>query len=64
MGDPLLRRTLLSAGKARDIAQACRAAGVAVAVFVNLLTGHQRVVLAEMFGCLVISGEDLVADGR
>lgn len=61
---PFSRRTLLSPGKAREIAQACRAAEVGVAVFVNPLTKHQRVVLGDMFGCIVISGEDLFAPGR
>ncbi|WP_167666876.1 HflX-like GTP-binding protein [Micromonospora narathiwatensis] len=54
------RRTLLSLGKAHEIAQACRAAKVGVAVFANPLTEHQRAVLGNMFGCLVISGEDLL----
>lgn len=64
MTEPFSRRTLLSPGKAREIAQACRATEVAVAVFVNPLTEHQRAVLGEMFGCLVISGEDLFTPGR
>ncbi|MEU6025259.1 hypothetical protein [Micromonospora sp. NPDC047134] len=59
MAVPFSRRTLLSPGKAREIAQACRAAGVGVAVFVNPLTKHQRAVLGGMFGCSVISGDDL-----
>lgn len=61
---PFSRRTLLRPGKAREIAQACRAAEVGVAVFVNPLTKHQRVVLGDTFGCIVISGEDLFAPGR
>jgi 50S ribosomal subunit-associated GTPase HflX len=61
---PFSRRTLLSPGKAREVAQACRAAEVGVAVFVNPLTEHQRTVLSEMFGCLVVSGEDLFTPGR
>ncbi|MEV0326617.1 hypothetical protein AB0H63_09210 [Micromonospora echinospora] len=56
---PFSRRTLLSPGKAREVAQACRAAEVRVAVFVNPLTEHQQSVLSEMFGCFVVSGEDL-----
>ena len=51
-------------GKAREVAQACRAAGVDVAVFVNPLTAHQRTALADVFHCLVMSGEDLVARDR
>lgn len=64
MALPLSRRTLLSPGKAREVAQACRAAEVGVAVFVNPLTEHQRAVLGDMFGCFVISGEDLFTPGR
>ncbi|MGI5520059.1 hypothetical protein ACQEUX_03810 [Micromonospora sp. CA-259024] len=60
---PFSRRTLLSPGKAREVAQACRAAGVGAAVFVNPLTEHQRAVLGEMFGCVMISSEDLSIPG-
>ncbi|SDY90517.1 hypothetical protein SAMN05421684_2208 [Asanoa ishikariensis] len=42
MAVPFSRRTLLSRGKAREIAQACRAAEVGAVVFVNPLTEHQR----------------------
>ncbi|MEU6078429.1 hypothetical protein [Micromonospora sp. NPDC047074] len=63
MSVPFSRRTLVSPGKAREIAQACRAAEVDVAVFVNPLTEFQRAVLGELFGCFVISGEDLVRRG-
>lgn len=59
MTTPFSRRTLLSRGKAREVADACRAYGVGVAVFVNPLTDHQRAVLSDMFGCVVLSGEDL-----
>ncbi|MCX4470529.1 hypothetical protein OOK41_09440 [Micromonospora sp. NBC_01655] len=41
----------------REVAQACRAAGVGVAVFVNPLTERQRAVLGDMFGCLVVGGD-------
>lgn len=64
MTEPFSRRTLLTPGKAREIARACRAAKVDVAVFVNPLTEHQRAVLGDMFGCLVISGEDLLTPDR
>jgi 50S ribosomal subunit-associated GTPase HflX len=60
MASPFSRRTLLSPDKARAVADACRSAGVAVAVFVNPLTEHQRTVLADMFGCPVVSGDDLI----
>jgi 50S ribosomal subunit-associated GTPase HflX len=66
MTESFSRRTLISPGKAREIAHACRGAGaqVDVAVFVNPLSENQRSVLGDMFGCLVISGEDLSAPGR
>ncbi|WP_327034043.1 hypothetical protein [Micromonospora ureilytica] len=50
---------LLSPGWAREVADACRQGGVGVVVFANPLTDHQRAVLKDMFGCLVMSGEDL-----
>ncbi|MGW5559381.1 HflX-like GTP-binding protein [Micromonospora sp. NPDC003944] len=59
MGDPFSRRTLLSPGKAGEVADACRQGGAGVVVFANPLTDHQRAVLTDMFGCLVITGEDL-----
>lgn len=62
MNTPFSRRTLISPGKAREVAQACRASGVAFVLFVNPLTEHQRVTLADMCGCTVISGADLAAD--
>nr|WP_269440667.1 hypothetical protein [Micromonospora tarapacensis] len=62
-GCPFSRRTLVSAGKAREVADACRARQVQVVVFANPLTEHQRAVLGEMFGCTVISGEDLFTRG-
>jgi 50S ribosomal subunit-associated GTPase HflX len=64
MTESFSRRTLLTPGKAHEIAQACRAAEVDVAVFVNPLTEYQRAVLGDMFGCLVISGEDLPGPAR
>jgi 50S ribosomal subunit-associated GTPase HflX len=64
MTEAFSRRTLVSPGKADEIAQACRAAQVGVVVFVNPLTTHQRAVLGDMLGCLVISGEDLIVPGR
>ncbi|WP_199752715.1 hypothetical protein [Actinoplanes sp. ATCC 53533] len=57
---PFSRRTLLSPGKVREVSDACRSAGVAAAVFVNPLTGHQQTVLGDMFGCPVVSGDDLI----
>jgi 50S ribosomal subunit-associated GTPase HflX len=64
MTAPFSRRTLLSPGKAREVADACRAAGVGVAVFLNPLTEHQRAVLGDVFDCLVMSNEDLLIPDR
>ncbi|MFI7070825.1 hypothetical protein [Micromonospora sediminicola] len=64
MAVPFSRRTLLSPGKACEVAQACRAVDVGVAVFVNPLTEHQRAVLGDMFACTVVSAEDLFSPGR
>jgi len=60
MTAPFSRRTLLSPGKAREVANACRSTGVTAAVFVNPLTAHQRTVLGDLLGCLVVSSDDLV----
>ncbi|MGC4848388.1 hypothetical protein ACLQ3F_14210 [Micromonospora sp. DT15] len=59
MGDPFSRRTLLSPGRASEVAEACRQQGVGVVVFANPLTDHQRTVLTDMFGCPVLTGDDL-----
>jgi 50S ribosomal subunit-associated GTPase HflX len=53
------RRTLMSPGKVREVADACRAANAGAVVFVNPLTEHQRTVLGEILGCPVIGGEDV-----
>lgn len=59
MSEPFSRRTLLTHGKLREIAQACREANIDATVFVNTLTHRQRSVLSEILGCLILSGEDL-----
>ncbi|MCZ7475750.1 MULTISPECIES: hypothetical protein [unclassified Micromonospora] len=64
MSRPFSRRTLLTHGRIREIADACREAGVDAAIFVNTLTPVQRTVLADLLGCLVISGDDLGRRGR
>jgi 50S ribosomal subunit-associated GTPase HflX len=64
MTEPFSRRTLVGPGKAREIAQVCRATGVGVVVFVNPLTAHQRAVLGDLCGCPVISRDDLFTPGR
>jgi 50S ribosomal subunit-associated GTPase HflX len=64
MTSPFSRRTLLSPGKAREVADASRAAGAGAAVFLNPLTEHQRAVLGDLFNCLVMSNEDLLIHDR
>lgn len=63
MSQPFSRRTLLTHGKVREIAEACRKDNVDIAVFVNALTPVQRTVLTGMLGCPVFSGADLAASG-
>lgn len=63
MSQPFSRRTLLTHGKIREIADACREADIDAAVFVNLLTSVQRTVLADILGCPVFSGDDLAVVG-
>jgi 50S ribosomal subunit-associated GTPase HflX len=63
MSRPFSRRTLLTHGKIREIAAACRNADIDAAVFVNTLTHVQKTVLADILGCLVFSGDDLAARG-
>ncbi|MEV4121635.1 hypothetical protein [Micromonospora sp. NPDC049645] len=64
MSMPFSRRTLLTHGKIREIAEACRNADIDAAIFVNTLSHVQRTVLADVLGCLVFSGDDLTAHGR
>ncbi|GIF05082.1 HflX-like GTP-binding protein [Actinoplanes siamensis] len=64
MSQPFSRRTLLTNGKVREIAEACRKSDVNAAIFVNTLTHIQRTVLADMLGCLVFTGDDLAAHGE
>ncbi|MBQ1075707.1 hypothetical protein KBX06_21470 [Micromonospora sp. C31] len=61
MSQPFSRRTLLTHGKVREIAEACRTAQVDAAIFVNALTQLQRRVLADILGCAIFSGDDLTA---
>ncbi len=63
MSRPFSRRTLLTNGKIRQIAEACRESDIDAAVFVNTLTHIQRTVLADVLGCLVFDADDLAADG-
>jgi 50S ribosomal subunit-associated GTPase HflX len=59
MTAPFSRRTLISPGKAREVADGRRAAKADAVVFVNPLTEHQQAVLGDILGCPVISGENL-----
>lgn len=64
MSQPFSRRTLLTHGKIREIAEACRAADIDAAIFVNPLTPVQRTVLADLLGCPIFSGDDLAVHGE
>lgn len=55
---PYSRRTLVSSGKAGEIAVACEASGADAVIFLNPLTDHQRTVLAGIFGCPTASLTD------
>lgn len=67
MALPYSSRTLLSQGKAREVAEACARTDADAAVFLTPLTSlteHQGQVLARLFGCPVVGlGEVLGADG-
>lgn len=60
---PYSSRTLLSAGKVREVAEARERAGADAVVFVAPLTAHQREVLAELFACPVVGLGEAVAVG-
>jgi 50S ribosomal subunit-associated GTPase HflX len=55
MSRPLSPRTLVSSGKAREIAAACAEKNARVVVFVNELSEHQRNVLSEVCAVPVVS---------
>jgi hypothetical protein len=59
MDQPYSSRTLMSTGKVREIAEACTETRAAAVVFANDLTGRQRAVLTEIFGCPALSRSDL-----
>lgn len=52
---PYSSRTLVSAGKAREIAVVCQEIGVDAVIFLNALTENQSQVLSETFGCPAVS---------
>ncbi|MFC8587696.1 hypothetical protein ACFUGD_24550 [Streptomyces sp. NPDC057217] len=51
---PLSPRTLLGAGKVREVAEVRERTGADAVVFLNGLTGHQRLSLTGLFGCPVV----------
>jgi predicted DNA binding protein len=59
MDQPFSSRTLMSTGKVYEIAEACTETQAAAVVFANDLTGRQRTVLTEIFGCPALSRSDL-----
>lgn len=59
MTRPFSRRTLLTGGKIREIAQRCRADQIGAVVFVNALTDRQRWILEAEFCCPVLSRAEL-----
>lgn len=63
MSLPFSRRTLISGGKAQEVADACGTAGADAVVFANPLTAHQRDVLAAMTGRPVLDAGDLHPPG-
>jgi 50S ribosomal subunit-associated GTPase HflX len=63
MSRPFSRKTVVSGGKAREIAAACDANGAAAVVFINPLTLHQQQALAEIFRRPTISICDADASG-
>ncbi|MFD9189464.1 hypothetical protein ACFWCA_14665 [Streptomyces phaeochromogenes] len=52
---PYSSRTLLSSGKAREVAALREESGADAVIFLNALTEHQRRVLTEEFGCPAVS---------
>jgi 50S ribosomal subunit-associated GTPase HflX len=59
MARPFSRRTLLRAGKVREIAHRCQADQIGAVIVVNPLTNRQRHILEEQLGCPVLTRTDL-----
>lgn len=59
MDAPFSRRTLIRAGKVREVADSCRRHSAGAVVFFNALTGHQRQVLEDTFSCPVLTAEEV-----
>ncbi|MBO1332709.1 hypothetical protein J3486_15870 [Streptomyces sp. VRA16 Mangrove soil] len=66
MSLPYSSRTLLSAGKVQEVAEACDRTSADAAVFVAALTDHQQRVLTKVLGRPAVSLSDipLVQGGR
>jgi 50S ribosomal subunit-associated GTPase HflX len=63
MALPYSSRTLLSYGKAREVAQTCEQTQATAVVFVATLTEHQQRTLTELLGRPAVSLADLLATG-
>lgn len=61
MSEPFSRRTLLTHGKVREIAEACRTSDVQAVIFANALTPTQRTALTRMLGRPAFSRDDLTS---
>ncbi|MFE3181144.1 hypothetical protein ACFXKR_09640 [Streptomyces violascens] len=61
MALPYSSRTLLSYGKVREVAQACRQANADAAVFLTSLTNRQQRTLTDMLGRPALSLPDILA---
>ncbi|WP_319943778.1 HflX-like GTP-binding protein [Nocardia aurantia] len=59
MSEPYSSRTLMSAGKVHEIAEACARTNAAAVVFSNELTDRQRTVLTRICGRPVFGRDDL-----
>lgn len=55
MSRPFSRQTLVSEGKAREIAAACESCGADAVVFLNALSPHQQQALAQLSGRPVVT---------
>lgn len=64
MDQPYSGRTLMSAGKIDEMAEACAHARADAVIFYNELTDRQRKTLTEIFGCAVFSLQDLRQPAR
>ncbi|MFC8294884.1 hypothetical protein ACFUJ0_19860 [Streptomyces sp. NPDC057242] len=61
---PFSSRTLLSRGKVHEVAEVRERTGADAVVFLNGLTGHQRLSLTGIFGCPVVGLAEIPASVR